>query len=469
MQSLNQHEQFIEKVKHALKFECGFYSVANSAVMVGLSGGPDSVALLKALKELVDEDKLYAVHINHMLRGQKSLNDQLFCKNLCQQLNVEFYTFDVDVEEYSKKEKLSIEVAARDLRHLKFKEVARKIKDEKGYPKVIVAVGHNMNDRAETVLLNMGRGTALKGLCSMDFVNSDGNIIRPLLGITRDEIEEFAKDFSPVTDHTNLETEYTRNKIRLMAMPLLNEIFDRDMTKMLSDMSELLKVDNDYIEEQAKDLFDKYFDYDTNCLNADFIKEQHLAVAYRIIRNAILCKQGNLVNISSDHIEDIYRLCANNKSSKKIHLPNGIQVEYKYNRLYFKTGEELSLDCKCVPVDMNNIEYEVIDAADVCVEKFDLKAHSMCFDLDVLMEFAAGDEITFRYRLPGDVVKIYRGSGSKKLKKFFIDNKVDCNIREDIPLLAVNNNIIWVVGHLVDDRFVVTTHTKRILKIEFNK
>lgn len=469
MQSSAVEVDFLKKVEQALREECGFYSASNSAIVVALSGGPDSVALIKALNRLIDRDKLYAVHINHMLRGEDSENDQLFCGNLCQNLKVPFYTFDIDVAKYAKNEKLSIELAARVLRHAKLSEIAEKIKREKEYAKVYIALGHNLNDKAETVLLNIGRGTALKGLCSMDFVNDSENLIRPLLAITRDEIEAYSKDLSPVIDRTNLETDYTRNKLRLKAIPLLSEIFDRDMTKMLSDMSNILKEDNDYLEKQSMKHFNEYFDYETISLNTDFIKENHIAISYRIIRHAISYVIGNLVNISSEHINDIFKLCVNNKSSKKINLPNGMYVEYKYNRLFFKIGNKEQDEHSLDTVDVENIKYEIFEADEAIKEKINIKAGAMSFDLDKLLEFAGGREILFRHRLPGDIVRTYCGNGSKKLKKYFIDSKIDSEIREHIPLLAVDNNIIWVVGYTVDDRFVVTAETKRILKIQFQE
>lgn len=212
------------------------------SVVVALSGGADSVSLLCVLKELSEDlgITVSACHVNHGLRGKESDSDMNFCQQLCEQLNIELHILNTDVRSFQKKHE-SIEETARRVRYDFFAEVSDGKK---------LATAHNCNDSAETVLLNMVRGTGLKGLCGIPPVR--GNIIRPIINCTRDEVEEYCKGNSLhyVTDKTNLSTDYTRNKIRHNILPGLMQI-NPSLLQTVSRMENNLREDNELLEALA--------------------------------------------------------------------------------------------------------------------------------------------------------------------------------------------------------------------------
>ncbi|MCH5204150.1 MAG: tRNA lysidine(34) synthetase TilS [Oscillospiraceae bacterium] len=237
--------ELIESVKTAIfdnDMLCGY----NTAVCA-LSGGADSTALLLVLKELSEEMgfELKACHLNHGLRGEESDRDERFCAELCEELGVELYGKKINVAEYLKKHE-SLEEAARKVRYLFFEEARERFGEN-----TVTATAHNANDNAETVLLNLIRGTGLKGLCGIPPVRD--KIIRPLIYVKRSEIEEFLKEKnrSFVTDKTNFSEDYTRNKIRLNILPEIMKI-NPSAVGTIMRMSKNLRSDSDYLEEASE-------------------------------------------------------------------------------------------------------------------------------------------------------------------------------------------------------------------------
>ena len=232
---------FIEKVKKAISD----YDMLHSGeeAVVALSGGADSVSLLHALKELSGElgITLSACHVNHGLRGVESDGDMHFCEELCKALSVQLSVLDTDVRSFQQKHE-SIEETARRVRYDFFAEVSAGKK---------LATAHNLNDSAETVLLNMMRGTGLKGICGIPPVRE--NIIRPLICCTRAEVEQYCAEngLSYVTDKTNLSTDYTRNKVRHIILPEMEKI-NGSVLETMSRMQQNIKADSDYLETLAE-------------------------------------------------------------------------------------------------------------------------------------------------------------------------------------------------------------------------
>ena len=223
-------------------------------IVLGLSGGPDSVCLLHLLNRMKDvlDIEVYAAHLNHQIRGMEAQKDALYVSDLCERLGITFFVKSIDVPKYCKENKLSIEEGARKLRYEMFFEIKESLNADK------IAIAHNMNDQAETVLMRMMRGTGLQGLKGIDYMR-DGVIIRPILDIERADIEAYCEEhkLTPRIDATNLETIYTRNKIRLELIPYMKENFNSNVTESIVRMSNSLKSDNDFIEEEAIKAFDK--------------------------------------------------------------------------------------------------------------------------------------------------------------------------------------------------------------------
>ena len=294
-------------------------------IVLGLSGGPDSVCLLhilNRLKEVLDIE-VYAAHLNHEIRGMEARKDALYVSQLCESLGITFFVKSINVPQYCKDNKLSLEEGARKLRYEMFFEIKEKLNANK------IAIAHNMNDQAETVLMRMMRGTGLQGLKGIDYIRDD-IIIRPILEIERSEIEAYCEEhkLDPRIDATNLESIYTRNKIRLELIPYMKDNFNSNIIESIVRMSNSLRNDNDFIEEEAFKKFKEVaFINGYNLeIKLDKYRNLHKSLKSRIIRNGIKYVLGDTNFIDQKHIEEVIELEGENKIDKKIVLPRGLFV-----------------------------------------------------------------------------------------------------------------------------------------------
>ncbi|MCX7923021.1 MAG: tRNA lysidine(34) synthetase TilS [Clostridia bacterium] len=446
------------------------------SIVVGLSGGPDSVCLLHVLHTLTSRlnIKLYAVHINHMLRGEESQLDEQYAINFCTSLGIPVYTIKVDIKALSKQEGISLEEAGREARYSQFDVYANKVGATK------IAVAHNKNDQVETVLMRILRGTGIDGLKGMDYRRD--RIIRPLLDIEREDIEIYCEGnfLKPRTDSSNLQTIYTRNKIRLDLIPYINMLFETDITDNIFKMSLLAKDDSDFVETASLELYDKCLvNKNKHEVQLDLLilENYHPAVKKRIVRKAIRDLKGDLKGVENVHIEDIITLGTKGRTGSEIHLPHKIHVSKSYNTL--KLFIFVKENCPAVSYNESiNIPGTTrLQANGALMEasihnKSDLAGISsnagqglleQIFDYDKLQ---AG--INIRTRQNGDVFKPYKSNGTKKLKEYFIDNKIPRNVRESIPLVVIGNEIVWIVGYKISDKFKVTENTKCVLKLKYS-
>jgi len=444
-------------------------------IIVGLSGGPDSVCLLHVLKSIEESMNIMivAVHVNHMLRGQDSFEDEEYVKNLCKKLNIKLKIEQIDLQNIAKKKKLSIEEAGRDERYRIFEKTAKDLNANK------IAVAHNKNDQAETILMNIIRGAGLSGLKGMDIKR--GKIIRPLLHIDRLEIEEYCNKYKlePRTDKTNLESIYTRNKIRLDLIPYINEQFNIDIISKLTKMSEIIKNENDFIEYYTEKLYNKALVKKSDgqiVLNIKIFNSYHKGAKGRILRKAIKETIGFIKGIESVHIDDIIKLALDGRVGAMIHLPHKIRVEKSYQILkvyQFKTFPQVNLYKIKLNIPGDTLIQEesfilrgnIID--DVNLDQYEKNQKTskvQYFDYDKLR-----GGINIRKRESGDLIKPINSNGTKKLKKYFIDEKVPIDIREKIPLVAKDKEIVWIIGYVISDKYKVTKSTKKVLKLEFIK
>ena len=444
-------------------------------IIVGLSGGPDSVCLLHVLKSIEESMNIMivAVHVNHMLRGQDSFEDEEYVKNLCKKLNIKLKIEQIDLQNIAKKKKLSIEEAGREERYRIFEKTAKDLNANK------IAVAHNKNDQAETILMNIIRGAGLSGLKGMDIKR--GKIIRPLLHIDRLEIEEYCNKYKlePRTDKTNLESIYTRNKIRLDLIPYINEQFNIDIISKLTKMSEIIKNENDFIEYYTEKLYNKALVKKSDgqiVLNIKIFNSYHKGAKGRILRKAIKETIGFIKGIESVHIDDIIKLALDGRVGAMIHLPHKIRVEKSYQILkvyQFKTFPQVNLYKIKLNIPGDTLIQEesfilrgnIID--DVNLDQYEKNQKTskvQYFDYDKLR-----GGINIRKRESGDLIKPINSNGTKKLKKYFIDEKVPIDIREKIPLVAKDKEIVWIIGYVISDKYKVTKSTKKVLKLEFIK
>lgn len=293
-------------------------------IVVAVSGGPDSMCLLDTLYRLKDELEfsILVAHVNHGIRIESDLEKE-YVEKYCKERNIPFFYLKVDVPKLSKEKKMSEETCGRMVRYDFFEEVRQENNAD------LIAVAHNLNDNIETILLNQIRGCGLKGLIGMDF--KFNNIIRPLLTIEKKDILVYNNELElhPCFDKTNEEDIYLRNKIRLQLIPYLKELNPNFVTN-ISRMRNILKEDNDFIEEYTNIVFDKVIiKIDNSKIVFDFSKfmNEHKSIQKRIIRKIIEKKISNLDGIENIHVLDIIKLLNNNIKGKKYIIGNKFTIE----------------------------------------------------------------------------------------------------------------------------------------------
>ena len=440
-------------------------------VIVAVSGGPDSICLLHILNELKEElgITLVGAHINHCLRGDESDKDEEYAKKTCESLNIDFYSKKVDVHKISEDKNISCEMAGREVRYEFFNELMIKLKADK------IALAHNANDQAETILMRIMRGTGIEGIIGIKPVR-DEIYVRPILHLSRSEIEKYCEinNISPRVDKSNLENIYARNKVRLELIPYIEENFNKDIIKTLNRLSDIVKKDNDYLESISTKEYKKYCEIGKErvILNKKAFSE-HEAIVSRIIRSALLEINNNLCNFEKIHISSIINL-QKHETGKTIMLPQNIMVENCYGNIHIYIN--ININIKATEANNNNKYYLNINEKNLIeslnkVIQVNLKSKTefteikgndyiKYFDYDKIVE-----PIIFRYRKDGDKFMPLGMKGNKKLKDLFMDLKIPKDKRNEIPLICFGDDIGWVVGYRVSEKFKVSKDTKNILQI----
>ena len=330
-------QNILEKIKDTIKRHNMIE--AGDGVVVGLSGGPDSVCLfhsLCSLKKELEIGDITAVHINHGLRGAESDGDEESARALAESLGADFISFKYDVNKIAAETGEGTEEAGRRLRYGAFEDVRRR----KGAARI--AVAHNRNDQAETVMMRIMRGTGLKGLAGIDFIRADGVVIRPVLDLSRDEIELYCEEngLHPRIDSTNKEAIYTRNKIRLELLPMMREKFNPNVVDALVRLSAQAREDEDFIMSEALEYADSAvpraharWDQAESSLMLDGFTELHSAVAKRVI---MLCasRAGMEQNMSAVNLGSALRLAEDGAEGKETDLADGFYARVSYGKLW---------------------------------------------------------------------------------------------------------------------------------------
>ncbi len=437
-------------------------------VVAGLSGGADSVALLHILKELkgVFGIEVIAAHINHGLRGKEADEDEEFAKALCEKWGIEFHHKKVNVRDLVAAWRKSEEEAGRIVRYDFFQEVMARAGGTK------IATAHHKNDQAETILHNIIRGTGLEGLSGIKPVR-DGCIIRPLLCVSRREIEDYleAEGLTYRTDATNVQLDYTRNRIRSLLIPTLEE-YNPSVVDSLARLGSLALEENEFLSGYSEGLFEKCAVQDGHQVDIR-LKELlsfHRAVQKRLIRRALQEIKSDLDGISYGHIEDIVNMAVTSPTGSRLMLPGRIHVIKGYERLRFtceppeQKPEYFEVPLP-VPGKAELRELGVTVTAEV-VEGGERPVYSGdCIYIDA-GKIRGG--LKLRQRRDGDRFKPLGMSGTKKLKDFFIDRKIPVERRDSIPLLVDEDNIIWVVGLQMNEDYKLTAATEKIIRFKTN-
>ncbi|GAB6168577.1 tRNA lysidine(34) synthetase TilS [Clostridium carnis] len=443
-------------------------------VLVALSGGPDSICLLHLLNSLKEEYKLSvaAAHVNHMLRGDEAVEDEDYVKKFCDDLNIPCYIERIDIDKISKKKGISHEMAGREERYALFE----RIRINEGYNKI--AIAHNANDQAETVLMRMMRGTGIEGLCGIKAKRS-GGIIRPILCLGREEIEKYCyiNNLDARIDKTNLEKKYNRNKIRLDILPYMKNNFNNDIIETINRMALLIQKDNEFIEKKSIEEFEKHCER-----NKDFFKIKKSlfsleeAMVTRVIKISLIEYSKKYNNFEMKHIFEIINL-AKNETSKKVDITNNIVAENIYGDIILKrrkNNKALSKKENKVEINKKNLKGQCIEFEEyiVNIDIMEMK-NNIEFSNNDLIKFFDYDNIKeglcIRTRRDGDKIKPLGMKGQKKIKDIFIDMKVPKEYRDKIPIVSFDGNIGWIVGYKVSEDYKIKKETKNIIKIIFTR
>lgn len=430
------------------------YNLANDTekVVIGFSGGADSALLVYALKSL--NYNVCAVHVHHGIRGNEADRDANFAKDFCKKYDVDFFEEKVDIPVISKEKNISLETCAREERYRILNEYAEKFNGK-------IAVAHNKNDQAETVFMHLLRGSGLNGLCGMQFKNN--KIIRPLLNISREDIELFNKENSIefITDSTNNSSDYTRNKVRLDIFPFIDGSLNVDSISALTKCAETLNEYNQFINDTVSDYAKKYI---TQNENEFVLKTETLprVIQIELIKECIKKLNGNIVDIEKIHLEDIFSLFEK-ESGKEIHLPGNVKVKKIYDSLFFtKNSENFSIEYSFKPDKTYQWNKNTISSSFVDFFKKEKNCEYVDFS-------SLPSDLTLRTRKEGDYIYPLGSKGKCTLKKYFINKKIPINTRNSLPLLAKDNEVFLIMGYTVSEKVKIKDSTTEILKIFWQK
>lgn len=432
-------------------------------ILIALSGGQDSVCLLQILHKLKEEFKisLSAIYIDHRLRPEEIPLEMDFCKKLCHTLSIPFLTKSIDVLHFAKTEGISRQEAARELRYKVFYETADEIKANK------IALGHNRDDQTETVLIRLIRGSGTTGLSGIPPLR--GKIIRPLIEVERAEIEALLDKLNIpfVIDSSNLTDRYLRNKIRHLIMPEIKKI-NPGVTKTISRTSDIFRDEERYFDiivtKSLMKMISRKNDRSIELFTAP-MEILDTVILRRVLRRAIDATKG-LRGISFLHIEDIINLLKSGKSGDRIFLPNNIRVIKKYSLLTITSEEPKKLPNYIIektgeirlPESSLVLFTEIISAGEVDGMGDGKKTATINADR---LEFP----LSIRARKSGDYFYPLGFGKKKKLQDYFVDEKIPRDERDSIPILInANGEIVWIVGHRIDERYKIEKDTKKVLK-----
>lgn len=423
-------------------------------VIAAVSGGADSMSLLHFLFSCKDELKitLLAAHVNHGLRGEDADGDEAFVRGWCEERGIPIYVHLSDIKALAQKQKLGLEECGRRVRYAFLEETARRYQNAK------IATAHTLSDNTETFFMRLIRGTGTKGLCGIPPVRE--NIIRPLIEVTRREVEAYCERHAVAyrTDKTNFETGYTRNKIRLQVLPVLGEINPRFEDEIHGAMEQLMMEDA-YLEDRAKAAWEKA----QGARGADIS-------ALRLLPDVLLSRALRYLAPGSSmervHIEALIRLVK--KGTGEVSLPGKYSAAVRDGFLYVNTETEKRTPfsyplCKALREEfgIDGVRFEITDW-----ETFEnrRKFYKLLFNNAVSYDTIT-DSTVFRSRRPGDTFQKAGRGLTKTVKKLFCEEKIPLDERDNLPMIANGSEVLWIQGLGVSEAAKVTKETKQILLI----
>ena len=463
---MNAVKKTIEKVKHTISR----YNMIGPGelVVVAVSGGPDSVCLLDILCKLKEELGIGIVvaHFDHGLRPDEDEHETRFVESMAISFGLPFETKRAGLG--MRTEKGSLEERARNARYQFLWQVRRKVSAKK------IAIGHNLNDQAETVLMRLLRGSGPSGLAGIP-PNRDDAIVRPLIEVTRSEIESYLaqRPLNYVTDSSNLRTSYLRNRIRLELLPELRKYQPR-IVELLGQTAEIMRSDEKWLESNARTWIEEQSEKEDNRIYIPLPAFTRLpdALRNRVIRVALWRTGGNLRRVNFRHIAAVNDIAMGERPQAQVDLPNDLIVKRVYDRLVFTKMQSAQIEDFCHflegpgTYELETLRYTVSLKEMENRELPDMKGSPWTAFLDA-------DRINYplviRNFREGDRFIPFGMSWHRKLKDFFIELKIPSEARARVPIMTYQNNIIWVCGLRIDDRYKVTPDTRKVLKVTFDE
>ena len=325
-----------EKVLNTIK---KFNLIENGdKIILGVSGGPDSISMLNILNNIRNDKKLQlkfdiiVAHVNHNIR-KEAIDDQKFVENFCKKINIPFYVKSIDIPQISKNQKIGEEEAGRNARYQFFDEILEKEHANK------IAIAHNKNDKIETIIMNIFRGSGIAGLRGIEPIKNN-KYIRPLIECERKEIEQYCKEqgIEPRIDKTNFENEYTRNKIRNIIITKKKKEFNPNIIETMDRLSNLVKEEDEYLEKLVETKYKQFIKEETTkqiTLDLKKFNNEEKVIKSRLLLYTISRLLGSTKGIEKVHIEDIIKLCQNNIGNKYLMPNKNIKILVKNHKIYF--------------------------------------------------------------------------------------------------------------------------------------
>ena len=448
---MKMEDRFLKTIRRHKLIEKG------DTIIVGASGGPDSqflIYMLESIKKEIDFDIVLA-HLNHLHR-KEAANDENLVRDTAQSLDLKFFSEAKSMDELAKKEKISSEDAGRRLRYDFFNRLAEK------FPSSKIAVAHNKDDQAETILMRIIRGTGLDGLKAMDY--RSGNIIRPILDVKKKDILKYLdnKKIPYAIDHTNFEADYTRNKIRLEVIPVLEKINPKFIDQAFR-LSDLAKDDLIIIDETIGQIFNKISEKSSRAIKFNKVEFEKLKKPYqnRLLRLAIDKLKGSIKDISKDNIDEFLSLIGLD-NGKEI-IKDDLRFRKSYDYYILEEAGEIKNESvyDLYAEDVIDFDGKILKSSIINSKTYTRDRSKAYFDYDKL-KFP----LKVRTRRNGDKFIPLGSKSEKKLKDFFIDQKIDRLERDRIPIILSDDKIIWLTNLRMSEEFKVTDLTSKILQIE---
>ena len=434
---------------------------AEDMVVAGVSGGADSIAMLHILKSLQKEIgfSMEVVHVHHGIRGQEADRDEQFVEKICRDWGIPFRSRHYPVPELSGKWKLGEEETGRIVRKQAFQEEKQRLgfsgEQSKKNGQFRVALAHNRNDLAETMLHHLARGTGIRGLSGIQAVN--GEIIRPVLCLERKEIVNYLKErgISYITDSSNLSDDYTRNRIRNHILPAMEQKINAKAVEHMAETARVLAEADSYLQKKGRELLAGCRKENGYLLDEKFFAQDLILQEYAVME-AFEILSGKRKDFTSLHVDQVLSL-QKKENGRYINLPESLRVIRQYGGL-----REMSMELP-VPGILES-PFGVFESKIFSYkkQKIEEKKYTKWFDYDKIKNSPC-----VRTRRQGDYLTVNSEGGRKKLNRIFIDEKIPAEMRDRLPVVAAGSEILWIPGGRMNEKYKITSTTGRVLELHY--